>query len=67
VHEVSEYEVYGILIGEVVSVTAFEEALDEGGHPISALLGAVVYDGVESSYLKNSNVKLGIYGYSSRE
>jgi flavin reductase (DIM6/NTAB) family NADH-FMN oxidoreductase RutF len=66
VQEIDDYENYGILIGEVVSVSAAKEVLPDCTEPVSHLLGAVVFDGVESSYLYNGR-KIGHYGYSAYE
>jgi flavin reductase (DIM6/NTAB) family NADH-FMN oxidoreductase RutF len=66
VHEVSEYESYGILIGEVVSATADKAACNENGRPLTSLLDVVGFDGIGSAYIYNGR-KLGTYGYTSNK
>jgi flavin reductase (DIM6/NTAB) family NADH-FMN oxidoreductase RutF len=62
--EIGFYEGYAVLIGEVVSVSADERVLDEGGNPVAALVGAVGFDAVGSAYLRRGEA-IGTYGYGA--
>lgn len=54
---------YGIFIGEIVSVTASRDALDEKGRLSAEKLNAVAFDAIAAAY-RSSGEKIASYGSS---
>ena len=54
---------YGIFIGQIVSVTASRDALDDKGRLSSEKLAAVSFDSIDAAYRSNGE-KIASYGYS---
>jgi flavin reductase (DIM6/NTAB) family NADH-FMN oxidoreductase RutF len=63
VKEVDGYEGYGIFIGEVVSVSAWESSVTGKGVPFSWKLEALAFDGIAAEY-RYTGDSPGAYGFS---